>query len=62
MKCPNCGYEHDGYAINGTHGEHGDFFWTKKRAIRSETVGCTYTREERDVYGCPKCNMMFMEA
>lgn len=62
MNCPHCGYEHRTfnnesceYELNQ---EYGKFF---SLPIEVERSCFRYDKERRNVYGCPKCNIIFMD-
>lgn len=59
MKCPYCGYHHgwDADMIKFNEGEKGRFY---KFPIPMTRDGY-WEAEQREVYGCPSCNKLFME-
>lgn len=62
MKCPNCGYTHgivwDDCESEEIIGKQGDFFTLPIELVRKE---CYAPDERREVYGCPSCQILFME-
>ena len=64
MKCPNCNYKHgwQGCDEGNTKSKEGEFYKLPIEAKRDNPEayygGPTVSK---DVYGCPKCGMMFME-
>ena len=65
MKCPNCNYS-DGYdfEINKRiEGEFGEFFELSNgvEMIRDDRGSYIREFERTNVYGCPKCKILFME-
>jgi len=61
MKCPHCGYVHGHTWIGDdwvrVNGELGEFFRLPIKMEKEET----YAVIQRQVFGCPKCNVLFME-
>lgn len=62
MKCPYCNYI-NGYDFDENkiiHGTEGDFFMFP---IKMEREGIEFhsSGETASVYGCPKCNKIFIE-
>ena len=60
MICPNCGYKH-GWGwydeeYSEMKGDEGEFYINKIPMVRSTY----YDRDEKEVYGCPKCGILFM--
>ena len=63
MNCPHCGYEHqtwDQHSESHHKNPEGDFFQLPVQAER-DYPNFSYTKEQRNVYGCPKCLKLFME-
>lgn len=61
MNCPHCGYEHRTFNNDTSeyeyNEEYGGFFKLPLEATRNHP----YLRSNMEVYGCPKCGIMFME-
>ena len=64
MKCPNCeykyGYEWDADELEGEdhYGEYGVFYKSPVKLEREYGYGPGM--DQRSVYGCPSCRIVFM--
>ena len=62
MNCPHCGYEYKVTGIGAKRkqvGDEGTFLELPIMMAREDLM--SYRKDERRVYGCPKCSKLFMD-
>lgn len=64
MKCPHCNYTHREYDFDTDKEviEGDEEFYTISNSITAEQTTQTYPYQRlKDIYGCPKCKILFIE-
>lgn len=66
MKCPNCGYIHGYEWVDDEYvkvdGDEGDFFTISNNIYAQRPTGRHWEHDSRNLFGCPKCNIVFIES
>ena len=62
MKCPHCEYENEWDWKKGNSSAEGEFFELPVELQRTNREAYSgRAKDERRIWGCPRCNKLFMD-